>query len=250
MASFKPLMPSKMRSMAAAAAAELAAIAAAPQTATLVAGTSKQMAASINLQKLIAELEGRIGRSAVTSLAFNPNATLLVAGTADWRLAGWALAALPPATTALPRGFTINMPLQGTAALNNVAPPPTSISLVSAFELSGAHSGAIHSVGILGDGTVLYTSGSDSMLRLWQVSKLLPASPNGLAVESETSIGALHPASIAMVCKWEGRLIKIRAHAHRNKLHSSIISCADQRRRWSPGAYVRRPARRQSYRSS
>jgi WD40 repeat protein len=158
--------------MAAAAAAELVAVAA-PMSAAPSA--SKQHVAHANLNSIVADLEGRIGRCAVLSLAFNPAGSLLVASTADWRIAGWALVAQ--------------------AAPSSAAAP----FLIPAFELSGAHTGAIHSIGVLGDGTVLYTSGSDSLIRLWQTSRLLPAAPGMTAVESETSPGAHHPASITMV---------------------------------------------------
>jgi hypothetical protein len=185
MAAFKPLMASKMRSMAASAAAELVAASSAPHAPSVSA--SRQRAAHLNLNSVVSDLEGRIGRCAVLTLAFNSDASLLIAGTADWRLAGWALVPATQSRAAYPLD-------------SSVPPLPRTLSLAAAFELSGIHTGAVVSVGIVGDGSVIYTSGADSLIRLWQTSKLLPASPSSGAVESELSGATSHPAFITAVC--------------------------------------------------
>ena len=201
MAALKPLMPAKMRSMAATAAAELAAL-----SSVSVSGAKQPPAASRSgMAALVADLEGRIGRHTVISLAFSPDASLLVAGTADWRLAGWLVVA-PRLTLAA----------------------PSALSLVRTFELSGAHTGAIHSVGVLGDGTVLYTSGADSSVRLWQTAKLIPAAAaaaesGGAGIETETSVGAFHPAAITQASVAGGALV----HVHDDPRGGCLVSAHD-----------------------
>lgn len=202
MAALKPLMPAKMRSMAATAAAELAAL-----SSVSISGAKQPAASRSGMAALVADLEGRIGHHTVISLAFSPDASLLVAGTADWRLAGWLVVA-PRLTLAA----------------------PSALSLVRTFELSGAHTGAIHSVGVLGDGTVLYTSGADSSVRLWQTAKLIPAAAaaaaaenGGASIETETSVGAFHPAAITQASVAGGALV----HVHDDPRGGCLVSAHD-----------------------
>lgn len=183
MAAVKPLMPAKMRSMAATAAAELAAL-----SSVAITGVRQKLTSRSHTAALVTDLEHRIGRCAIISLSFSPDSSLLIAGTADWRLAGWLV-------------VTPKLSLSA----------PTTLTLVRAFELSGAHTGAIHSVGVLGDGTVLYSSGADGNLRLWQTSKLLPvnAITDADAIESETAPGTYHPASITQTAVAGGALLHV-----------------------------------------